>query len=160
MFHLGSLVFQGLVYAFHIHQDIAEEWFYFWFQSRIKCSNGSKGFVRTTDTFAWLWDYSHTVLAKYMGTICDVKFDISFGCIAEQKSTTITVNPKWVHFRPGFSNSLPSFLQIRWFSSDVIFDVNSFTEKKSIRNDWKLKWNDEIEKVNKKYFPWFQARVD
>ena len=149
MFNLGCLVFQGLVYAFHIHQDIAEEWFYFWFQRWIECSNRSKGFVRTTVTFARLWNYGHTVLAKYMSAICNVKFDVSFGCIAEQHSATITMNPKRIHFRVSASQILSQvFSESVGFSSDLVFDVSSFTKK--IRNEYEMlgaSWlSDEIQK--------------
>ena len=100
MFYLVCLVFQGLVYAFRIHQDIAEKWFYFWSQCWIECSNGSEGFVRTTITFPCLWNCSHTILAKYVSAIGNVKFDVSFSCITEQHIATITMNPKRVHFGP------------------------------------------------------------
>ena len=120
MFYLVCLVFQGLVYAFRIHQDVAEKWFYFWSQCWIECSNGSEGFVRTTITFPCLWNCSHTLLAKYVSAIGNVKFDVSFSCIREQHIATITMNPKRVHFcsGPGFSNSLLGILRNRWVSSD------------------------------------------
>ena len=136
MFYLVCLVFQGLVYAFRIHQDIAKKWFYFWSQCWIECSNGSEGFVRTTITFPCLWNCSHTFLAKYVCAICNIKFDISFSCIREQHIATITMNPKRVHFcsGPGFSNSLLGILRNRWVSSDVVSDVYSFAKK--VQNDY------------------------
>ena len=134
MFYLVCLVFQGLVYAFRIHQDIAEKWFYFWSQCWIECSNGSEGFVRTTITFPCLWNCSHTFLAKYVRAIGNVKFDISFSCIREQHIATITMNPKRVHFCSGFSNSLLGILRNCWVSSDVVSDVYSFAKK--VQNDY------------------------
>ena len=134
MFYLVCLVFQGLVYAFRIHQDIAEKWFYFWSQCWIECSNGSEGFVRTTITFPCLWNCSHTILAKYVSAIGNVKFDVSFSCITEQHIATITMNPKRVHFCSGFSNSLLGILRNCWVSSDVVSDVYSFAKK--VRNDY------------------------
>ena len=145
MFYLVCLVFQGLVYAFRIHQDIAEKWFYFWSQCWIECSNGSEGFVRTTITFPCLWNCSHTFLAKYVRAIGNVEFDISFSCIREQHIATITMNPKRVHFRPGpgFSNSLLGILRNCWVSSDVVSDVYSFAKKG-------LKW---LSMKRKRLFP-------
>ena len=121
MFYLVCLVFQGLVYAFRIHQDIAEKWFYFWSQCWIKCSNGSEGFVRTTITFPCLWNCSHTLLAKYVSAIGNVKFDVSFSCITEQHIAPITMNPKCVHFCPASQILSSIFYEtvgflVMWFS--------------------------------------------
>ena len=125
MFYLVCLVFQGLVYAFSIHQDIAEKWFYFWFQCWIECSNGSEGFVRTTITFPCLWNCSHTILAKYVSAIGNVKFDVSFSCITEQHIATITMNPKRVHFGPASQILSWIFYEtvgflVMWFSTFTV----------------------------------------